>query len=189
MPYYTDCGHICTWVPGLPLLYTLHIIHLATLQASQRIYTTGQLMYACMRSHVPEGCGDICFTPLSPLALGMHTEGTSCLYSDQATRSWSESPTDPRLAHRANTPFKSTQLDTQARSGQTISSENKSGISRWFWLLADVVVAIQMWGSSWMYTGGRRRLRDETNISAHFGYTRLAYTAYTPLACVHIKNT
>ncbi len=40
------------------------------------------------------------FHPLSPVALGMHTGGTSCLHSDQAARSWLESPTDSRLRLR-----------------------------------------------------------------------------------------
>ena len=42
------------------------------------------------------------FTPLSPVALGMHTGGTSRVYRDQDTRSWLEPPTDPRLALRVN---------------------------------------------------------------------------------------
>ena len=41
------------------------------------------------------------FTPLSPAAPGMHTGGTSRLYSDQDTRSWLESPTDPRLCSQS----------------------------------------------------------------------------------------
>ncbi len=57
-----------------------------------------------------------------------------------------------------------------AGSGQTVSSESKSGVSWWLWSRAGVLVAIQMWGSSCVHTPGHRRQGDETNISAHFGY-------------------
>ena len=41
-------------------------------------------------------CARIFVSPLSPVTPGMHTGGNSRLHSDQPTRSWSESPTDPR---------------------------------------------------------------------------------------------
>ena len=55
-----------------------------------------------------------------------------------------------------------------AGSGQTIGSESKSGVSKWLWSRAGVLVAIQTWG---VHTWGHRRKGDETNIPAHSGYT------------------
>ena len=56
-----------------------------------------------------EGCMCQFFWPFYPCSLDQrvvnrqcHTGGTSRLYSDQDTRSWSESLTDPRLALKAN---------------------------------------------------------------------------------------
>ncbi len=87
--------------------------------------TGGKALSSCLwqvvlRSRVPRVCGDYQFTPLSPVALGMHTGGTSRLYSDQATHSWSEPPTDSRLALRANCltrPCRGPQFLEQAKLG------------------------------------------------------------------------
>ncbi len=62
-------------------------------------------LFVVARFRVPRVCGNIHFTSLSPVALGPRYAfigGTSRLYCDQATRLWSELPTDSRLAVRAN---------------------------------------------------------------------------------------
>ena len=56
----------------------------------------------CMWSHVPEVCGDIRFTPLAWPCRRWLRVCTHRRNRDQATCSWSESPTDPRLVHGAN---------------------------------------------------------------------------------------
>ncbi len=55
------------------------------------------------------------FTPLSPVAPGMHTGGTSHLYSDQDTCSWSRSPTDPRHANCLTWPCQGPQVFVRAK--------------------------------------------------------------------------
>ncbi len=74
-------------------------------------------------SRVPEVCGNIRFIPLSPVARVCTQEVRFLLlrlYSDQDTRSWSDSEprTDPRLAVRAKT------LSYTVLGGRNLSSDD-----------------------------------------------------------------
>ena len=57
-----------------------------------------------------------------------------------------------------------------AGSGQTISSESKSGVSRWLWSRAGLLVAIHMWGSSCVHTRGHGRQEGYYSMYSMFSY-------------------
>ena len=76
---FTDCGHMSAW-----LATKLHTTHLA-LQAAQRVYTTDQLVYVCMRSRVPKVCGSILLQP-SHLWPRVSTQEEPCIYIPNCAR-------------------------------------------------------------------------------------------------------
>ncbi len=91
-----------TWVPDWPLLYTLYTSHLALQPSGITEALHPRPVDVCFYARPCIRCASIFVSPLvacGPRYLGVQTGGTSRLYSDQATGSWSESPTDPRLAH------------------------------------------------------------------------------------------